>query len=120
MASVGSKSGRRVSPWFEARRAAYYDRLLAVSTNGDWDGFVGFFAQGLEAAAQLTRRQMIALVAVQGALKDVVRASALRADSAHALIDLAVGEAVLGGAVRMCIRPRVLASSVISLGKGPP
>ena len=79
-----------VSPWFEARRAAYYDRLLAVSTNGDWDAFVGFFAQGLEAAAQLTRRQMIALVAVQGALKDVVRASALRADSAHALIDLAI------------------------------
>ena len=33
---------------------------------------------------------MIALVAVQGALKDVVRTSALRADSAHALIDLAI------------------------------
>jgi Fic family protein len=45
-----------VSPWFEARRAAYYDRLLAVSTNGNWDAFVGFFAQGLEAAAQLTRQ----------------------------------------------------------------
>lgn len=79
-----------VSPWFEARRAAYYDRLLAVSTDGDWDGYVGFFAQGLEAAAQLTRRQLIALVKVQGDLKDVVRASALRADSAHALIDLAI------------------------------
>lgn len=79
-----------VSPWFEARRAAYYDRLLAVSTDGDWDAFVGFFAQGLEAAAQLTRRQMIALVAVQGDLKDVVRASALRADSAHALVDMAI------------------------------
>lgn len=79
-----------VSPWFEARRAAYYDHLLAVSTDGDWDAFVGFFAQGLEAAAQLTRRQMIALVAVQSDLKEVVRASALRADSAQALVDLAI------------------------------
>lgn len=79
-----------VSPWFEARRAAYYDRLLAVSTEGDWDGYVSFFASGLKAAAELTRRQMIALVAVQGELKERVRASALRADSAYALIDLAI------------------------------
>ena len=62
-----------VSPWFEARRAEYYDRLLAVSTDGDWDAFVGFFATGLQAAAELTRRQMIALVTVQSELKDVVR-----------------------------------------------
>ena len=87
---VLSEATLTVSPWFQGRRAAYDDRLLAVSTNGDWDAFVGFFAQGLEAAAQLTRRQMNALGAVQGALKDVVRASALRADSAHALIDLAI------------------------------
>lgn len=79
-----------VSPWFEARRAEYYDRLLAVSTDGDWDGFVGFFARGLQAAADLTRRQMIALVAAQSELKDVVRSSTLRAGSAQALVDLAV------------------------------
>jgi len=79
-----------VSPWFEARRAEYYDRLLAVSTDGDWDGFVGFFATGLQAAAELTRRQMITLVTVQSELKDVVRSSTLRADSAQALVDLAV------------------------------
>lgn len=79
-----------VSPWFEARRADYYDRLLGVSTQGNWDEYVTFFAQGIQSAAELTRRQMIALVAVQAELKNVVRASALRADSAHALVDLAV------------------------------
>jgi Fic family protein len=26
-----------VSPWFEARRADYYDALTGVSTRGDWD-----------------------------------------------------------------------------------
>lgn len=79
-----------VSPWFEARRSDYYDRLLRVSTDGAWDDFVHFFAVGLRESANSTRRQMLELVAVQGELKNVVRASALRADSAHALVDFAV------------------------------
>jgi Fic family protein len=79
-----------VSPWFEARRTEYYDRLLAVSTDGDWDGFVSFFARGLQAAADQTHRQMKDLVAVQADLKEQIRASNLRADSAHALVDLAI------------------------------
>jgi Fic family protein len=79
-----------VSPWFGARRNEYYDRLLAVSTRGDWDQFVHFFAQGLQESAELTHRQMLALVGVQAELKEVVRASPLRADSAHALVDFAV------------------------------
>ncbi|MBO0981818.1 Fic/DOC family N-terminal domain-containing protein [Microbacterium sp. SD291] len=79
-----------VSPWFEARRSEYYDRLFAVSAQGDWDGFIRFFARGLQAAADQTRIQMVALVGVQSELKERVRASALRADSAHALVDLAV------------------------------
>ncbi|MGS2809176.1 Fic family protein [Nocardia sp. MW-W600-9] len=79
-----------VSPWFEARRDDYYNRLLAVSTRGDWDSYIRFFAQGLREAAESTRRQMIALVRVQSELKEVVRSSTLRADSAHTLIDLAI------------------------------
>jgi Fic family protein len=79
-----------VSPWFEARRGEYYDRLLRVSTHNDWDGYVRFFAEGLRQAADGTRADMIALVRVQNALKEVIRGSTLRADSAHALVDLAV------------------------------
>jgi Fic family protein len=79
-----------VSPWFEARRAEYYDLLLAVSTESDWDGWVSFFAQGLEESAIVTRQQMLDLVAAQGRLKEIVRSSNLRADTAHALVDYAV------------------------------
>ena len=42
-----------VSSWFEARRTDYYDHLLAVSTRGDWDPFIGFFAAGLRAVPWL-------------------------------------------------------------------
>lgn len=79
-----------VSPWFEARRGQYYDHLLEVSTAGDWNRFVAFFAEGLRQAAESTHVEMRALVAVQTELKGVVRASSLRADNAHALVDLAI------------------------------
>lgn len=79
-----------VSPWFEARRSDYYDRLLSVSTAGDWDSYIRFFATGLEAAALATHKRMIALVGVQSSMKDTVRESALRADTAHTLVDFAV------------------------------
>jgi Fic family protein len=79
-----------VSPWFEARRQEYYDYLFAVSANGEWNGFLKFFAQGLGQAATETRNQMISLVAVQSILKEQVRASRLRADSAQSLVDFAV------------------------------
>ncbi len=79
-----------VSPWFEARRTEYYDRLLEVSTRGAWDPFIGFFAAGLHASAEATRIQMRTLVAVQGELAGVVRGSSLRSAKARALVDLAV------------------------------
>jgi Fic family protein len=89
-AGVLSEPTLTVSPWFEARRGEYYDRLLRVSTHNDWDGYVRFFAEGLRQAADGTRADMIALVGVQNALKEIIRGSTLRADSAHALVDLAV------------------------------
>ncbi|MGY4644467.1 Fic family protein [Cellulomonas sp. URHB0016] len=79
-----------VSPWFEARRSEYYDLLLAVSTDGDWDAFVRFFATGLHASATQTHRRMLDLVDVQRQLKDRVRDSRLRAESAQTLVDYAV------------------------------
>lgn len=81
-----------VSPWFEARRSEYQDRLLRVSTVGDWDGWIAFFAQGVGDSATATRERMLALVKVQANLKEIVRQSALRADTAHNLVDIAVSE----------------------------
>lgn len=79
-----------VSPWFEARRTDYYDHLLAVSTHGDWDAYLRFFSTGIRESADSTHRQMLALVAAQEELKDVLRASPLRADTAHLLVDYAI------------------------------
>ena len=83
-----------VSPWFEARRADYYDRLLRVSTVGDWDSWIRFFATGLTASAQDTHRRLADLLTVQAELKAKVRAAGLRADTAMLLVDYALEQPV--------------------------
>ncbi len=79
-----------VSPWFETRRGDYYDYLFAVSTNGAWDAYVSFFARGLEASAAATHTKMLALVGIQKELKERIRRSNLRAETAQHLVDFAV------------------------------
>jgi Fic family protein len=50
-----------VSAYLEARREEYYDRLLAVSKNGDWTGWCEFFLQALlsQGAANTEKAQAI-------------------------------------------------------------
>ena len=37
-----------LSAYFERHRSEYYDRLLHVSTRGEWDAWIGFFLRGVE------------------------------------------------------------------------
>jgi len=41
-----------LSAYFERNRQEYYDRLLRVSTVGDWDGWLGFFLRGIVTQAK--------------------------------------------------------------------
>jgi Fic family protein len=88
--AVLSEPTLTVSPWFERRRDEYYDHLFSVSTEGAWDAYVRFFATGLEASARSTHERMLVLVDVQNDLKERVRRSKLRADTAQSLVDYAV------------------------------
>ncbi|WP_200955002.1 Fic family protein [Aeromicrobium sp. Root236] len=91
MTGVLTEPTLTVSPWFEARREEYYNHLLSVSATGEWDPWVRFFAEGIKESAAATQKQMLALVRVQAELHERVRASSLRADSAHAVVDHSVG-----------------------------
>ena len=42
-----------ISAYFEERRPVYYDRLLAVSRDGDWTGWCVFFLQALLAQGEM-------------------------------------------------------------------
>lgn len=41
-----------ISGYFEARREEYYERLLAVSRDGDWTGWCRFFLEAVRAQAE--------------------------------------------------------------------
>ncbi|MEE9368921.1 MAG: Fic/DOC family N-terminal domain-containing protein [Pontiella sp.] len=41
-----------ISAYFEANRDEYYDRLLAVSSNGDWSGWCAFFLKAVQMQAE--------------------------------------------------------------------
>ena len=41
-----------LSEYIEAHRALYYDRLQAVRTDGDWDGWLRFFLDGVTQTAR--------------------------------------------------------------------
>lgn len=83
-----------VSPWYEARRADYYDALMAVSTGGDWDRWIRFFARGLAASAQDTEQRLLDLLAAQVDLKARVRRAGLRAGTATDLLDYALAQPI--------------------------
>jgi Fic family protein len=41
-----------LSSFLKLHRAEYYDRLMAVRTNGDWEGWLRFFFRGVAATAE--------------------------------------------------------------------
>lgn len=62
-----------VSPWFEARRIAYQDALAEVSSDGNWNSWVGFFAMGIEAAATDTTSRVSLILKVQESFQQRLR-----------------------------------------------
>jgi Fic family protein len=53
-----------LSAFFEAHRLEYYDRLLAVSQRGDWEGWLAFFlnavsTEAADASARIERLQAL-------------------------------------------------------------
>lgn len=55
-----------LSLYFKRRRAEYYERLNAVRVDGDWEGWLGFFLDGVAETAQQavdTAQRLLALLA---------------------------------------------------------
>jgi Fic family protein len=54
-----------LSPWFEPRRAAYVDHLMTLSSTGDYNPWVSFFAQAVAARSRAASRTISALLAAR-------------------------------------------------------
>ena len=78
-----------VSPWFERRRPEYQDRLLGVSTKGDWDDWILFFCQDIEESCEdalLSVKRLVNVRQRYRSLLDEHRYSGLSVQTAMYLI----------------------------------
>lgn len=113
-----SEPSLTVSPWFEARRTAYYDALFGVSARGDWSTWIGLFADGIAASATQTRNRMLALTEVMETAKDLVHREGIRTANALRLIDVAVDRLVFTtteAAAALGMKPQGAAKLIDSL-----
>lgn len=83
-----------VSPWFEARRAEYQDKLLGLSVDGDWDSWIGFFAEGVRAAADTTHDRVVRLIEWQAETLETLRGARVTGFAERLARDL-IGSPVL-------------------------
>lgn len=83
-----------VSPWFEARRTQYQDHLAYVSETGDWDEWVHFFAQGVNASAVDVARRVNRLLAVEAVYVERLRGAGVTG-LARDIVGILIGSPVL-------------------------
>jgi Fic family protein len=76
-----------LSAYFERTRADYYERLMAVSTHGDWDGWIRYFLRGVKEQADEAIELSDQLVALHGRYREELQAKHVTAN-ALALVDL--------------------------------
>lgn len=82
-----------LSAFFEQHRQEYYDRLLAVSLRGDWEGWLSYFLEGVRSQALDASRRAQQLAALRDEL--VARVSKTRSSSSLVpLIDALVSNPV--------------------------
>jgi Fic family protein len=53
-----------VSAYLKQHQSEYYQRLYAVRTEGDWEGWVAFFLEGVARAADTAERGIVALASL--------------------------------------------------------
>lgn len=58
-----------ISAFLEANREEYYERLLAVSRDGDWTGWCAFFLKAIQAQAEGNQRKAVAILQLYNDMK---------------------------------------------------
>jgi Fic family protein len=61
-----------LSEYLETNRDEYYDRMLAVSRDDDWSGWVAFFLRGIIAQAEANTQKAQAILALHQDKRDWV------------------------------------------------
>jgi Fic family protein len=61
-----------LSHYLKARRAEYYDRLMAVRLSGDWEGWLKFFLRGVAEVSQAATQTSRAILSLREAHRELI------------------------------------------------
>lgn len=75
-----------LSEYLEAQRDIYYDRLGAISREGDWVGWLRFFLEAVIAQAEANGRRVRDILGLYNSMKETV-SKATRSQYASAVLD---------------------------------
>ena len=67
-----------ISGFFDQNREEYYRRLLALSEDNDWDGWIDFFLRGVECQANENTNKAKKIIALYSAKKIIALYSAMK------------------------------------------
>ncbi|MCK9277266.1 MAG: Fic family protein [Methanoculleus sp.] len=79
-----------ISAYLERHRPVYYERLLAVSRDGDWNGWIAFFLHAIEEQAEENSKKAKAILDLYNEVKRTVP-EVTRSQYAVAAIDAIFG-----------------------------
>lgn len=77
-----------VSGYLKQHQAEYYRRLSAVRTDGDWEGWVAFFLEGVEVAATQAERGIVAIASLVAADRRRLLASPKAGPASYRLFEM--------------------------------
>jgi Fic family protein len=85
-----------LSLYFKRHRDAYYEHLQRVRTDGDWEGWLRFFLEGVIEVAESTTQTTQRLVAMIESDRQAIHSFGRGAATAHRVHDVAVRFVVIG------------------------
>ena len=77
-----------LSGYLKQHQAEYYRRLSAVRTDGDWEGWVAFFLEGVETAATQAERGIVAIASLVAADRRRLLASPKAGPASYRLFEM--------------------------------
>lgn len=83
-----------LSAYFEAHRQAYYDRLLAVSQRGAWEGWLAFFLEGVRRQSQESLALIRRLEELRARYRQVLQTER-NAERLEQVLDFLLGQPVV-------------------------
>ena len=77
-----------LSGYLKQHQAEYYRRLSTVRTDGDWEGWVAFFLEGVAVAAQDAERNIVAIATLLAADRRALLAAPKAGPSSYRLFEM--------------------------------